>query len=437
MQQYILKNNLKYYKFDDIKECFSYTKYMLKEGYNLEKNIELTFKLVKGDDEIVVSYLPYYKKIEQNEDFNYYNSDIKTMIPDYNNNFLNVMNVYHNKFTGDKRKEDCDIKKLDDNNIKHIVYIILDGLGSKILKHLEPTSFLRRHHIKNISAIYPPTTVAATTAMQANLNPIESGWLGWHNYFEEVNESLVMFMGIDYFNKNSPKLLDVKSILPVPNFYDNYTEKGYIIMPDFSKESNISYELDKLKDIINKDEINVSYLYNTMPDSLLHVHGTNSPIVTNKLEEIDYKLEEFSKTLCNDTILIITADHGHINCPRVIDLTQVSLIWDMLDRKPQNEARTCFFKVKKEYYETFPIIFNKLFSSCYKLYTREEFINAGFLGSGKKHTRIDNFIGDYVGVATSDAIFNYSGEDDPHFISHHAGLTIDEMLIPLIYFRNK
>ena len=48
--------------------------------------------------------------------------------------------------------------------------------------------------------------------------------------------------------------------------------------------------------------------------------------------------------------------------------------------------------------------------------------------------KVDELIGDYVGIAISNKYFNHIDIDEPDFIfkSHHAGLTKEEITVPLI-----
>ena len=51
------------------------------------------------------------------------------------------------------------------------------------------------------------------------------------------------------------------------------------------------------------------------------------------------------------------------------------------------------------------------------------------------HPKIDDFIGDYIAIAISDSamksIYMQNGKWKKEFKAHHAGLTEDEMLVPL------
>ena len=69
---------------------------------------------------------------------------------------------------------------------RHVVVIMLDGLGINVIdSNLGNGSILKTHQIMTLNSVYPPTTVAATTAFKTGKAPIESGWLGWHLYLKE------------------------------------------------------------------------------------------------------------------------------------------------------------------------------------------------------------------------------------------------------------
>ena len=66
------------------------------------------------------------------------------------------------------------------------------------------------------------------------------------------------------------------------------------------------------------------------------------------------------------------------------------------------------------------------------LLSKQELYDKKLLGDGKKHKLLDQFIGDYIAIATSNQMFSMSKERP--FVAHHAGLTKEEMEVPLIIF---
>ena len=62
---------------------------------------------------------------------------------------------------------------------RSVVLLVLDGLGSVSLGELFPDeAFLPGRRMMDLSAVYPSTTVAATTSLRSGLYPNEHGWLG-------------------------------------------------------------------------------------------------------------------------------------------------------------------------------------------------------------------------------------------------------------------
>ena len=70
-------------------------------------------------------------------------------------------------------------KILEEKQPKNVVTILCDGMGTNIMdRALEKDSFLIKNRLKNITTVFPATTVAATTSIMTGLNPVESGMLG-------------------------------------------------------------------------------------------------------------------------------------------------------------------------------------------------------------------------------------------------------------------
>ena len=67
--------------------------------------------------------------------------------------------------------------------------------------------------------------------------------------------------------------------------------------------------------------------------------------------------------------------------------------------------------------------------------TKEELLEKNILGFGEKHSKLDDFLGNYVAVSISSSIFRletFWAEGKPIRKSTHCGMTKEEMEIPLI-----
>ena len=66
-------------------------------------------------------------------------------------------------------------------------------------------SFIKKKLFKKISSVYPPTTVAATNSLLSGKEPIESGCLGWQQYFKQYDSHLQIFTSNPHY-KDSKKV---------------------------------------------------------------------------------------------------------------------------------------------------------------------------------------------------------------------------------------
>ena len=67
----------------------------------------------------------------------------------------------------------------------------------------------------------------------------------------------------------------------------------------------------------------------------------------------------------------------------------------------------------------------------HQVYSREDVIERKLFGTGKMHPKFEEFVGDYLAIAVKNKGIVYS-EESMQFVSHHAGLTEKELIIPLI-----
>lgn len=361
--------------------------------------------------------------------------------PDYTNSLINIVasfkKYYHKETNVNSIEELDDILK---TKYKHIMFLILDGMGANMVNNiLDEDDFLRKHFLKTISALYPSTTACAIPASKSGLIAYDTGWLGWNNYFTDLKKSLVLFTGNDYYT-GEPTGIDIrKQFLPYDSFFENLGVKYYELEPDFVPNGHKTFRdlLHKFKKITYESEPSFTYAYWNEPDSSFHKNGVYSNESKSVLKNISLELENISSQLNDETLIVITADHGHKDT-MTIPLYEFKELNHMLEHEPSNESRALCFKVKQEYKEEFPRLFNRYFNSIYKLYTKDEFIKEGFLGktSGKINHYLDEFLGDFIAVALSNYSFKYY-INSPNFKAEHSGLTKPEMETPLIIFTKK
>lgn len=369
---------------------------------------------------------------------------MKLMEPDYSNS---IWNVSHTILAHYGHHTDVplipELKEELDNNYKHVCLFLLDGMGTNIIKkHLRHKDFLKKHVIKKITSVYPPTTVAATNTVLTCKTPYESGYLGWTQYFTDDDVYAIVFRNEDYYDADKALKLNYRDTYLKHDLIFDYIKRAdasvqtYKLFPNFEPGGfeTFNEQLEEVKKITKQDSKTFSYIYWTNPDDMEHRFGPKSKEVKEELRSLSAQLDRFSKQLNPDTLVIVIADHGQIEV-KPVEFTEQTYLYDMLSKKPSLEPRTPAFFVKDDKHLEFRMMFSKMFETRYKLYASHDFIESGLIGYGSKHPMLDQFVGDFVAVAISDSYLKF--KKTALYKGHHAGLTKDEMEVPLIIYSNK
>ena len=322
---------------------------------------------------------------------------------------------------------------------KHIIYMLLDGLGVNVLNmHLNPQDFFRKHLKDQITSVFPPTTVAATNAVLAANPPYTTGYVGWTQYFKTEDMHAMVFLDIDFYTgKKSAYSLREKYLS-----YESITQKiankhsdVFVseLFPAFMPNGSQTFDdhVTKLQKIIKTHPSSFTYVYWTEPDLSQHEFGIGHEKIKTVIRDLNQKVESLTQGFDDDVLLVIIADHG------LIDVTSIDLLKDekllsYLKRMPSIEPRATNFYVNENDHVNFKKHFNKQYKGYFKLYSKKALYRSGLLGSGEKHPLIDDFIGDFIAIAHDSYMFGLS-EGKP-FKAHHAGLTDQELRVPLIIY---
>ena len=318
---------------------------------------------------------------------------------------------------------------------KNVVVLLLDGMGVNILEeHLKPSGFFRKNLKGVYSSTFPPTTVAATTAMDSGLYPLQSAWLGWEGYFKEIDKNVVYFRNTDQYGDPAADFNVAWTYCPYQRIADRIKSTGtkaYYATPFYDP---YLYNFDKIckrvKQLCEEEGEKYIYAYWTEPDQTMHEEGCHTRRIKSLLQEIESRTKELAQSL-SDTLLIITADHGHINCDGVA-ITDYPDIMECLKRMPSIEARALNLFVKTGMSEKLQTAFQKHFGDKFLLLSKEEVLEKQLFGRGENHSRSEEMLGDFIAIGTDNLSIYNSVEEKNYFKAHHAGMTKAEMEIPLI-----
>jgi len=346
------------------------------------------------------------------------------------------------------------LKSLDqklNKKYKNIILLILDGMGEHILKDLSPEGYFLNNKIDCVTSVCPSTTTAALTTYYSGKPPYETGWIGWSQYFKEYGRTIDMFSHKESYLGQMPdysRLNVFNSIMKYPTIFERIEEaspniKAYEITPLYSeRRSKRTLTADNLEELVNHIEVlcknpdeKFIMAYSDNPDGLLHKYGTSSSEVQKFIQDAEGKILNLYSNLPDDTLLIISADHGHKEIEKAYTLLDYPEIQECLIIPAYLECRAVAFWVKEEMKKEFEQRFNKIFKNEFLLLGKQEFLEKNFLGIGQKHPKIDDFIGNYIALSTSSSMIrieSFLAEGKPIKKSTHCGLTKYEMEVPVI-----
>ena len=132
----------------------------------------------------------------------------------------------------------------------------------------------------------------------------------------------------------------------------------------------------------------------------------------------------------DDTLLLVTADHGLIDVSHLY-VTDHPELTETLLRPTSVEPRATVFYVKPDRLADFPALFKEAFPEGFALMTGEEFRLSGILGPGEPTPKLKDLTGDFVAVSLTGACLDYTPKESM-LKGAHAGLTRLEMRVPLI-----
>jgi len=380
--------------------------------------------------------------------------------PDYGNSVLNFISSVLRAFGIDilyKPLPYIDSGKLAEK--RNVVLIILDGMGYNLYENIKREEDFENSTVRKITSVFPPTTASAITSIMTGKSPLEHGIIGWTLFFKEFGKLIDVLPKME--SPTGEPLNDsysVTDIMGIKNIFQAISKQSphtdlikitpaYLAKSDFSLTTSspakiIPYE--KITDMLSNIEFAIKenkrkkfiVAYSTEPDGLEHVNGVYSEKVSHFMKGIFRKINACVDSIKNENVTVfITADHGLTDVERYIHVSEDKELFDTILLPPFPEPRFSTFFVKREKEEQFKKAIMK-YESEFLIMSREKFFDTGMLGKGEPHRKISDFIGDYVAIAKSSSVFkmkyNQGIRKSFEFKAHHAGITSEEMYVPLI-----
>lgn len=379
----------------------------------------------------------------------------EVVLPNYEHCILNTITSilkYYNVDIKHKSLESLD--KILEKKYRNVIFLVLDGMGEHILGNISPNGYFVENKIDCVTSVYPSTTTAALTTYYSGKPPYETGWIAWSQYFKEYGRAIDMLPQKESYLKEDISGARMNVFKKVVNYETVFEQiekaspnvKAFEVMPKYSdrraKRTFVADDIDEI--MVNLETLcelpgeKFIMAYSDKPDGLLHKFGTDSDEAKNYVLEAEEKVKALQEKLGEDTIIIISADHGHKNIEKSYSLLDHPEIMECLYMPMSLESRVVGFWVKENMKKEFEERFNNICGDDFWLMTTEEFLDKHFLGYGNKHSKIDEFLGNYVALSTSSSMIiveTFLAEGKPVKKSTHCGLSKEEMEVPVIVIR--
>jgi hypothetical protein len=331
----------------------------------------------------------------------------------------------------------------------NIVFVIVDGLGDQYLLAHGDGGHLARHRRGAIKAVFPSTTASAITTSFTGATPLEHGLTGWFTYF---SEAACVAAPLPFQRRGEKTSIGVPAgeIFVEPSIFDSLTTRAIVVSyrPIIDSQYNLHHcgraerrAYDNLEGFLAQTvnavksgpERKLVYAYWPDFDALAHRHGVWSAEVRAHFSALDAAFGELLARLAGtDTTVVLSADHGFIDCPAAESVDLPPALAALLRFPLCGERRVAFCYVQDQ--KAFISKAKSLLANRAHVRPSRELLDEGWFGTGRAHPHFAERIGDVALVMKGRGTVKdwVTGEPRHLHIGNHGGMSEDEMTIPLV-----
>ena len=339
---------------------------------------------------------------------------------------------------------------------RHVVLLVIDGLGASQLAAHGEDSFLAGALSAQMSAVFPSTTSSAITTYMTAWPPVRHGLTGWHTWFptlgaiatplpftvradggslaDAVNSPTELFSGLGLFDAmQRPAQLIQPSGLA--NSHYTRAHSGRAQVRGFSGFAGLCSELRR---VARGESPSFAYAYWPELDLHSHVHGSFSTTTGAHFGDIDRQLSSLWQELANTgTLLLVTSDHGFVDtepttCHQLANHAELA---ECLLMPLSGEPRTVFCHLRRGAEADFLSYVKAHLAHACEVHASEALVDRGVFGPPSlAHRELRARVGDYTLLMRDNhALVDRLAREGPfRQVGVHGGMSEAEMRIPLI-----
>jgi hypothetical protein len=316
-----------------------------------------------------------------------------------------------------------------------------------------------------LTSICPSTTCAAITSFWTDSTAAEHGIMGYEMWLKEfgITANMIEHKPISYRSPGGSLTLagfDPHTFLPVGSIAPCLQEGG-VAAHVFQHYSIINSGLSqmfmegaerhpiatapdmwiKVRELLEADKNTRKYIwaYWGQLDGSSHLYGPDSEHARAEFLAFGsafqrYFLDKIDPQARQNTLVILTADHGQITTNREadhFDLNNHPRFRDMMHILPTGENRLAYLFIKPGMVEDVKDYIQDAWPDQFALFDTEDFLKSGLFGPGQLHPAARDRVGDLIAAARGDAFWWWASKPNP-LIGRHGGFSPQEMLVPFL-----
>lgn len=360
-------------------------------------------------------------------------------------------------------KEVLDTARSYDN----VVVILIDGLRYDRVEKTSENFFekaKKNGELEKITSVFPSATPATLTTVNTGRRPLGHGLLGWEMYYTEFKDHILtlpfrtkdgdspeekygfspenLFEGLPVYEEISESGINCFSLVDrelEDSEYTNLTSSGAEKIPYYDT-ADMALKLRKALE--NEKSRKYIYAYTADIDSVSHIEGPQTEAVKNQVSKISKTLErnliQDLETEPEDTLLILTSDHGQIKAGEKIDLLQWDKVPECVEKDENgdliepsgNAGRSIFLHVEDGKVDELQRFLDEKIDA--EVLKTQEAVEKGLFGEGVEAEKFRDRAGELVIISHGRKIHWFRPEELED-IGVHGGLHRKEMEVPLLY----
>ena len=365
--------------------------------------------------------------------------------------------------TGRTLPEDV-LADADASDVENVLVVLVDGFGfEQWRRERDHHPFLDRlsaeARVTPLTSIYPSETAAAITTFHTGRLPAEHGVVGWDVY--EPNAD-VSFETLPFRTKDGERPEDVSrsEVADARSLYVELADAGvashHVVPFEETNEGAALHTYESLDEFparvrdalragVTGDNPSYCYAYVPHVDHEGHRSGTTSNAYRETVGEVFEAVEEVVSQLdaaddpavAEETLLVVTADHGHVNTDpeRNVNLDRWDWLLDALQRygdgtpvRFSGSPRNLHLHLQEgRAMEVASTLRDELDA---RVFEREEVLDRELFGDVPPSETFRRRLGDVV-VSHRDLSLCWGDTepDDLELVGMHGGLNPEEMLV--------